>query len=120
MKQDAKHFSKRQLGSTGLKVSTLGLGGFHQCEVDAETVAQVFEHFVELGGNFVETARSYGDGASETKLGMALKKHRKKLILASKTVKRDAEGGLAGAKQNSGGASNRPPRPLFISQYQHD
>jgi aryl-alcohol dehydrogenase-like predicted oxidoreductase len=92
MKQDAKHFSKRQLGSTGLKVSTLGLGGFHQCEVDAETVAQVFEHFVELGGNFVETARSYGDGASETKLGMALKKHRKKLVLASKTVKRGAEG----------------------------
>lgn len=83
---------KNRLGSTGLNVSLLGLGGFHQCEVDSGIVEQVADDFVKLGGNYVETARSYGAGASEYKLGQALKKHRKKLILASKTGKRDAEG----------------------------
>jgi aryl-alcohol dehydrogenase-like predicted oxidoreductase len=87
-----KLLTKKKLGNTGLKVSSLGMGGFHQCEVDSDTVSQVMEHFIALGGNYIETARSYGSGASETKLGMALKKHRRKLILASKTAKRDAEG----------------------------
>jgi aryl-alcohol dehydrogenase-like predicted oxidoreductase len=92
MKQEPIRLAKSKLGSTGLKVSSLGLGGFHQCEVDSDIVGQVMDHFVKIGGNYVETARSYGAGASETKLGQALKKHRRKLILASKTAKRDAEG----------------------------
>ncbi len=92
MKQEPMRLGKSKLGSTGLKVSMLGLGGFHQCEVDSDTVGQVVERFIAIGGNYVETARSYGSGASETKLGQALKKHRRKLVLASKTVKRDAEG----------------------------
>ncbi|MFA6104738.1 MAG: aldo/keto reductase [Victivallaceae bacterium] len=92
MKQETIRLIKSKLGNTGLKVSSLGLGGFHQCEVDSDIVGQVVDHFVALGGNYVETARSYGSGASETKLGQAIKKHRRKLILASKTVKRDAEG----------------------------
>ncbi len=83
---------KNKLGSTGLNVSLLGLGGFHQCEVDSAVVGQVVDNFVSMGGNYIETARSYGSGASECKLGQALNKHRRKLILASKTVQRDAEG----------------------------
>ena len=90
-KEQSLKLPERTLGSTGLKVSLLGLGGFHQCEVDSGIIEQVAGRFIALGGNYVETARSYGSGASEIKLGNALKPYRKQLVLASKTVKRDAE-----------------------------
>lgn len=92
MTESKMKLGKSKLGSTGLNVSLLGLGGFHQCEVDSAVVGQIVDDFVLMGGNYIETARSYGSGASECKLGQALKKHRRKLILASKTVQRDAEG----------------------------
>ena len=78
IKQKLTQLKKNKLGSTGLKVSSLGLGGFHQCEVDSDIVGQVMDHFVKIGGNYVETARSYGAGASETKPGGNLTKHWKR------------------------------------------
>lgn len=84
--------SRRKLGKTGLEISNLGLGGFHQCEVDYETVQGLVTEFVSLGGNYIETARSYGRGSSEFKLGKAIKGFRDRLIIGSKTACRDAEG----------------------------
>jgi uncharacterized protein len=83
---------KRQLGNTGLELSLLGMGGFHQCEVDSKIVAKVADEFISLGGNYFETARSYGCGGSESKIGRAIAGRRKELVLASKTVQRNAEG----------------------------
>ena len=83
---------KQQLGNTGLKVSLLGMGGFHQCEVDSDVVAEVADEFISLGGNYFETARSYGSGGSESKIGRAISGRRKELILASKTTQRNSEG----------------------------
>ena len=83
---------KKLLGNTGLEVSLLGMGGFHQCEVDSEVVAEVVDEFIALGGNYFETARSYGCGASESKIGRAIAGRRKELVLASKTTQRDGEG----------------------------
>lgn len=91
IKDQSIKLPERTLGSTGLKVSLLGLGGFHQCEVDSGIIEQVANRFIALGGNYVETARSYGRGASEIKLGNVLKPYRKKLVIASKTAMRDAE-----------------------------
>lgn len=82
---------RRRLGATGLEISLLGLGGFHQCEVDSDTVQKVVERFIQLGGNYIETARSYGSGASEMKIGRAIEPYRNDLVMVSKTVKRDAE-----------------------------
>ena len=83
---------KNKLGNTGLELSLLGLGGFHQCEVDSGIVAEVAAEFISIGGNYLETARSYGDGGSESKIGRAITGHREKLVLGSKTVQRNAEG----------------------------
>lgn len=83
---------KRPLGKTGLEVSALGLGGFHQVEVNEATVSRLVETFLEAGGNYIETARSYGDGSSEEKLGRILEGKREAVVLASKSGQRDAEG----------------------------
>lgn len=82
----------RPLGTTGLNVSVLGLGGFHQVEAEQDTIDHVVSRYLEAGGNYIETAKGYGAGASETKLGRALKGRRDGVILASKTGARDAEG----------------------------
>ncbi|MFP4353837.1 MAG: aldo/keto reductase [Phycisphaerae bacterium] len=76
---------KVQLGRTGKSVSRMGLGGFHQLEIDAEAVSNVIDTFLACGGNYIETARAYGSGASENKIGRALESRRDKVILASKT-----------------------------------
>lgn len=85
-------FSRKPLGNTGLELSLLGMGGFHQCEVDSDIVAEVTDEFISLGGNYIETARSYGSGGSESKIGRAIAGQREKLVLGSKTVQRTAEG----------------------------
>lgn len=81
-----------QLGATGVTVSRLGLGGFHQVEISTEIVEQVVDAFFNVGGNYIETARSYGSGASEEKLGRVLEGRRDQVILASKSGKRDGDG----------------------------
>jgi hypothetical protein len=92
MKTQKNTLPKSQLGNTGIELSLLGMGGFHQCEVDSGIVAEVAAEYISLGGNYFETAISYGNGGSETKIGRAIAGRRKELVLASKTVQRSAEG----------------------------
>jgi len=75
-----------------LTVSVLGLGGFHQVEIGQALVTAIVDRYLEAGGNYVETARSYGGGVSERKLGQALQGRRQDVVLVSKTGQRDAEG----------------------------
>jgi diketogulonate reductase-like aldo/keto reductase len=74
-----------ELGRTGLKATRYGLGGFHQIEISSEVVRSVVDAYLAAGGNYVETARGYGGGASEEKLGRALAGRRDRVILCSKT-----------------------------------
>ena len=83
---------KIALGKTGFTLSRLGIGGFHQVEISSEIISQIVDAFLDAGGNYIETARSYGNGASEEKLGRVLEGRRDKVILASKSGKRDGEG----------------------------
>ena len=83
---------RRALGSTGVQVSVLGLGGFHQIEIGQDYVSDLVNAYLEAKGNYVETARGYGGGVSERKLGVALRGRRDEVVLVSKTGQRDAEG----------------------------
>jgi uncharacterized protein len=83
---------KTELGATGLSVSRLGLGGFHQVEISSEIVEQIVDAFFDVGGTYIETARSYGGGASEEKLGRVLEGRRDQIVLASKSGRRDGDG----------------------------
>ena len=69
----------RTLGKTGLKVAPVGYGvGFAP---DPSVVARA----LDLGVNYYDVARSYSAGNSERILGMALKGHRDKVVLISKS-----------------------------------
>jgi len=75
-----------------ISLSVIGLGGvvvmgLEQPEAN-RTVAEAFEH----GVNYFDVAPSYGDGEAEQKLGPALEPYRKKVFLACKTTRRDAQG----------------------------
>ncbi|TDO91296.1 putative aldo/keto reductase-like oxidoreductase [Halanaerobium saccharolyticum] len=85
---------KRSLGNTGLEISLLGFGGFHLIEIPADRAADLLNTYLDHGGNYLETAASYGDGESEKKIGEIVKKRRDEIILASKTGVRDAGGAM--------------------------
>lgn len=70
----------------------LGLGGFHQVEIGRDYVAELLDDYLAAGGNYIETARNYGGGQSEHKLGQLLRGHRDQVVLVSKTAQRTAEG----------------------------
>jgi len=78
----------RTLGRTGLKVSSVGFG----CMVTSD--ASVIERAVDLGINLFDTARVYTGGNNERMVGGALKPHRQKLIISSKTLAKDQAGAL--------------------------
>lgn len=67
----------RVLGKTGLKVSSVGSG------VGIEPDPQVIARAIDLGVNYFDTSRGYGN--SEQITGAALKGKRDKVILATKT-----------------------------------
>ncbi len=69
----------RTLGKTGLKVTSVGCGA--GTIPDPDIIARA----LELGVNYYDTARIYGQGKSEQILGKALKGKRDKIVLASKT-----------------------------------
>ncbi|MDR5709768.1 MAG: aldo/keto reductase [Armatimonadota bacterium] len=75
----------RRLGTTGLRVSAVGLGGNNFGRVcDAEQTARVVHAALDCGINFFDTADSYGGGQSEEFLGRALRGHREEVVIATK------------------------------------
>jgi len=96
----------RPLGSTGLDVPILGLGGFHLGQAgSAASARRLVDVALEEGIRFFDTAESYQDGTSERWLGAALKGRRDQVLLMSKTfaypertrdsARRHLEGSLA-------------------------
>jgi aryl-alcohol dehydrogenase-like predicted oxidoreductase len=69
----------RTLGKTGLRVSGVGCGA----GIIPDPV--VINRAIDLGVNYFDTARGYGEGKSEQITGTALKGRRDKVVLASKT-----------------------------------
>lgn len=77
-------------GKTDLKVSELGFGGIPLIRLNKETAVSVLRRAYDRGITFYDTANMYLD--SEEKIGAAFKGVRDKVIIASKSLKRDAAG----------------------------
>jgi predicted aldo/keto reductase-like oxidoreductase len=78
----------KQLGKTRFQVAVMGVGGIPIQRVGAEVAKEVVAAALELGSNFLDSARGYTD--SEGKFGQALLGVRDRFILASKSTARDA------------------------------
>src|SRR5207237_2507683 len=77
----------RQLGSTGEKVSAIGIGGWHLGlkHVDEPLSIQIVRTAMDRGVNFLDNCWDYNDGASELRMGKALRDgYREKAFLMTK------------------------------------
>jgi 1-deoxyxylulose-5-phosphate synthase len=76
----------RQLGNSGVRVSTIGLGTnrFGSKDVPQGDVDKMIDNALELGINFIDTANVYNEGRSEETLGQALRGRSNKVVLATK------------------------------------
>ena len=81
----------RMLGSTGQKVSAIGMGGFHMSKpkTDEEAV-KLIRTAIDRGITFMDNCWDYADGVSEIRMGKALKDgYRNKVFQMSKIDGRD-------------------------------
>lgn len=89
----------RTLGHTGERVSAIGLGGWHLAlkQVDEALAIRIVRTSVDRGINFMDNSWDYNEGASEERMGRALKDgYRDRVLLMTKIDGRSKE---AAAKQ---------------------
>jgi predicted aldo/keto reductase-like oxidoreductase len=84
----------RELGSTGEKVSAIGLGGWHLAlkHVDEPLAIRLVRTALDRGMNFLDNCWDYNNGASEIRMGKALKDgYRQKAFVMTKIDGRSAK-----------------------------
>jgi aryl-alcohol dehydrogenase-like predicted oxidoreductase len=89
----------RALGKLGWNVSEIGFGSWAPGsnwgpQNDADSVKAIYQA-LDLGCNFIDTARAYGDGRSERIIAKALKRPSKRFRLRRNEGASGAAGGLA-------------------------
>jgi predicted aldo/keto reductase-like oxidoreductase len=78
----------RELGTTGEKVSAIGLGGYHLAKDPNSTplaMVKLVRSAIDSGIDFMDNCWDYNDGISEVRMGNALKDgYRQKVFLMTK------------------------------------
>ena len=79
----------RQLGHSGLMVSDLCLGTMifgekSERSTPAAEAQKIIHHFLDMGGNHIDTANVYASGRSEEIVGDSIRDRREKVVLATK------------------------------------
>jgi len=76
----------RPLGRTGVKVSLVGLGGYHIGNApDEQTATRIIRAAIDHGINFMDNCWDYNDGKSHVWMGRALRDgYRKRVFLMTK------------------------------------
>jgi aryl-alcohol dehydrogenase-like predicted oxidoreductase len=77
----------RQLGSSGVRVSTIGLGTnrYGSAALPQEQVTRIIAYAQDIGVNFIDSADLYQGGRSEITLGQALKGRWDRFVVATKS-----------------------------------
>jgi len=87
MSQENSEMPMRTLGRTGVKVSLVGLGGWHLGFkfIDEESSVRIIRTAIDNGINFMDNCWDYNEGASEERMGKALKDgYRERVFLMTK------------------------------------
>jgi aryl-alcohol dehydrogenase-like predicted oxidoreductase len=97
------------LGKSGLRVSELCLGTMTFGEdwgwgAPKDTSRQIFDTFVEAGGNFIDTANLYTNGSSEKIVGELIASDRDRFVVATKY---SLSSQWQGDKNPNGGGNHR-------------
>jgi aryl-alcohol dehydrogenase-like predicted oxidoreductase len=75
----------RPFGKTGVKVSILGLGGWHiGIQKDTEESHRLVRTAIDAGINFLDNSIDYNEGQSEIRMGVAIKARRDKVFVMTK------------------------------------
>jgi aryl-alcohol dehydrogenase-like predicted oxidoreductase len=76
----------REIGTTGEKVSAIGLGGFHVGkQADPAESIRIIRSAIDRGITFIDNCWDYNDGISEVRVGQALRDgYRDKVFLMTK------------------------------------
>ena len=82
----------RTLGNTGLVVSEVGFGCIPIIRLETIQAVKTLRYAYEQGITFYDTANAYRD--SEAKIGLAFSGMRDKVVIATKTGRRDGKGVL--------------------------
>lgn len=80
------------LGTSDLKVSAIGLGGWqfdfkgwgHSRDFHRDDAIAIIQRALDLGVNFIDTAEIYGRGKSEEIIGEAIQERRDEVVIATK------------------------------------
>jgi uncharacterized protein len=82
----------RDLGTTGERVSAIGMGGYHLGkQTDASQSIQLMHAGIDRGITFMDNCWDYNDGISEVRMGQALRNgYRQKVFLMTKMDGRTA------------------------------
>lgn len=86
----------KRLGKTNIESFPIAFGGIPIQRVNEEEAVKVIRRAIDLGINFIDTARAYSD--SEIKIGKALRGIGKKVYLSSKSFERTKDGIYADIK----------------------
>jgi predicted aldo/keto reductase-like oxidoreductase len=83
----------RELGTTGERVSAIGMGGYHLGkQTDASESINLMHAGIDRGITFLDNCWDYNDGISEVRMGQALRNgYREKVFLMTKMDGRTAK-----------------------------
>jgi aryl-alcohol dehydrogenase-like predicted oxidoreductase len=84
----------RPLGKTGVKVSLLGVGGFHIGVGSEDEGMRIIQEALDNGVNFLDNAWEYHNGRSEERVGKAIQGRRDKVFVMTKHHGRDKKTAL--------------------------
>jgi uncharacterized protein len=94
-KPRAGDIPKRTLGRTGEKLTIIGEGGARFHLVSFDEGKAVVRRAYELGINYFDMARSYGEGRAEDVYGAVIPAFRKEIFLTTKSGQRTRKGAEA-------------------------
>jgi aryl-alcohol dehydrogenase-like predicted oxidoreductase len=98
MDRMADNVPTRMLGRTGVKVSAIGLGGYHigRPNVSEDDGIRIIRTAIENGITFLDNSWDYNEGKSELRMGRALRGgYRDKAFLMTKVDGRDRRSAAA-------------------------